>query len=135
MSWITVCGGGNGAHALVGTLLLRDRTTHIRLYLPLEDEQRRFTEALASHSSFQVRVAGEVHSIASDRIHVTENPEEAARSSIIMMVVLRLPMGQSFHNWRRIYRRAALLLPCQPVAAWSTRHKTYLEQSAKMAVS
>ena len=87
MSWITVCGGGNGAHALVGTLLLRDRTTHIRLYLPLEDEQRRFTEALASHSSFQVRVAGEVHSIASDRIHVTGDPEEAARSSTIMMVV------------------------------------------------
>ena len=26
MRWITVCGGGNGAHALVGTLLLRDET-------------------------------------------------------------------------------------------------------------
>ncbi len=45
MRWITVCGGGNGAHALVGTLLLRDQTTHIRLYLPLKDEQRRFTKA------------------------------------------------------------------------------------------
>jgi len=87
MRWITVCGGGNGAHALVGTVLLRDQTTHIRLYLPLEDEQRRFANALSSDSSFEVRVAGEVYSVASDRIRVTGDPEEAARSSIIMMVV------------------------------------------------
>lgn len=87
MSWITVCGGGNGAHALVGTVLLRDQTTHIRLYLPLEDEQRRFTKALSSHSSFELQVAGEVYSVASDRIHVTQDPEEAARSSIIIMIV------------------------------------------------
>ena len=36
MSWITVCGGGNGAHALIGTLLLRDKRIQIRLYLPIE---------------------------------------------------------------------------------------------------
>lgn len=87
MSWITVCGGGNGAHALVGTVLLRDPTTHIRLYLPLEDEQRRFTKALSSHSSFELQVAGEAYSVASDRIHVTRDPEEAARSPIIIMIV------------------------------------------------
>jgi len=87
MRWITVCGGGNGAHALVGTLLLRDQTTHIRLYLPLEDERRRFAKVPSSHSSFEMRAAGEVYSVASDRIHVTGDPEEAARSSIIMMVV------------------------------------------------
>ena len=87
MSWITVCGGGNGAHALVGTVLLKDPTTHIRLYLPLEDEQRRFTKALSSHSSFELQVAGEVYSVASDRIHVTRDPEEAACSSIIIMIV------------------------------------------------
>jgi glycerol-3-phosphate dehydrogenase len=87
MRWITVCGGGNGAHALVGTLLLRDETTHIRLYLPLEDERRRFANALSSHSSFEVRVAGEVHSVASNRIHVTADPKEAALSPIIVMVV------------------------------------------------
>ena len=87
MRWITVCGGGNGAHALVGTLLLRDQTTHIRLYLPLEDEQRRFTKALSSHSAFEVRVAGEVYSVASDRIRVTGDPEEAVLSPIIIMVV------------------------------------------------
>jgi len=85
--WITVCGGGNGAHALVGTLLLQDRTMGIRLYLPIEDEQRNFTKMLSSHSSFEVRVAGEVHNVLSNRISVTGNPEEAARSSIIMMVV------------------------------------------------
>ena len=86
MRWITVCGGGNGAHALVGTILVRDQTTHVRLYLPLEDEQRRFTKVLSSHSSFEMRVAGKVFSVASDRIHVTRDPEEAACSSIIMMV-------------------------------------------------
>ena len=83
----TVCGGGNGAHALIGTLLLRDETTHIRLYLPLEDERRRFANELSSRSSFEVRVAGEVYSVASNRIHVTSDPKEAARSSIIIMVV------------------------------------------------
>jgi len=87
MRWITVCGGGNGAHALIGTLLLRDRTTHIRLYLPLEDEQRRFTKALSSHSSFEMRIAGKVSSVASDRIRVTGDPEEAALSPIIIMIV------------------------------------------------
>ena len=87
MRWITVCGGGNGAHALVGTLLLRDHMAHIRLYLPLKDERRRFANALSSHSSFEVRVAGEVHSVVSNRIHVTGDPEEAARSSTIIMVV------------------------------------------------
>ena len=87
MRWITVCGGGNGAHALVGTVLLRDPTTHIRLYLPLEDEQRRFRKALSSHSSFEMRVAGEVYSVPSDRIRITGDPEEAAHSSIIMMVI------------------------------------------------
>ena len=87
MSWITVCGGGNGAHALIGTLLLRDQTAHIRLYLPLEDERRRFANALSSHSSFEMRVAGEIYSMASDRIRVTGDPEEAAFSPIIIMVV------------------------------------------------
>ena len=87
MKWITVCGGGNGAHALVGTLLLRDQTTHIRLYLPLEDERKRFANALSSHSSFEVRVAGKVCSAMSDRICVTGDPEEAVLSSIIIMVV------------------------------------------------
>ena len=87
MKWITVCGGGNGAHALVGTLLLRDQTTHIRLYLPLEDERRCFAEAISSHSKFEVRLAGEVHSVVSNRIHVTGDPKQATRSSTIIMVV------------------------------------------------
>jgi len=87
MSWITVCGGGNGAHALMGTVLLRDSTMHIRLYLPLEDEQKAFMKALSSHSSFELQVAGEVYSVESERIHVTRDPEEAARSPIIIMVV------------------------------------------------
>lgn len=87
MNWITVCGGGNGAHALIGTLLLQDETTHIRLYLPLEEERSRFADAISSYSKFEVQLAGEVHSVVSNRIHVTGDPEEAARSSIIIMVV------------------------------------------------
>ena len=87
MRWITVCGGGNGAHALIGTLLLQDETTHIRLYLPLEEERSRFADAISSYSKFEVQLAGEVHSVVSNRIHVTGDPEEAARSSIIIMVV------------------------------------------------
>ena len=87
MKWITVCGGGNGAHALIGTLLLQDETTHIRLYLPLEEERSRFADAISSYSKFEVQLAGEVHSVVSNRIHVTGDPEEAARSSIIIMVV------------------------------------------------
>jgi len=87
MNWITVCGGGNGAHALIGTLLLQDETTHIRLYLPLEEERSRFADAISSYSKFEVQLAGEVHSVVSNRIHVTGDPEEAARSSTIIMVV------------------------------------------------
>jgi len=87
MSWITVCGGGNGAHALIGTLLLQNETTHIRLYLPLEEERSRFAEAISSHSKFEVQLAGEVHSVASNRIYVTADPKQAVRSSTIIMVV------------------------------------------------
>jgi len=87
MNWITVCGGGNGAHALIGTLLLQDETTHIRLYLPLEEERSRFAEVISSHSKFEVQLEGEVHSVVSNRIHVTADPKQAARSSTIIMVV------------------------------------------------
>jgi len=87
MSWITVCGGGNGAHALIGTLLLQNETTHIRLYLPLEEEMSRFAKVVSLHSLFEVRGAGEVHRVVSNRIHVTADPKQAARSSIIIMVV------------------------------------------------
>jgi len=87
MSWITVCGGGNGAHALIGTLLLRDNTIQIRLYLPIEEERSRFAEAISCQPSFELRVAGKVYSVASKRIHVTADPKEAARSSVIIMVV------------------------------------------------
>jgi len=37
MNWVTVCGGGNGAHALIGTILLHDQQNHVRLYLSIED--------------------------------------------------------------------------------------------------
>jgi len=87
MRWITVCGGGNGAHALIGTLLLQNETTHIRLYLPFKEERSGFADAISSHSKFEVQLAGEVHSVVSNRIHVTGDPEEAARSSTIIMVV------------------------------------------------
>ena len=87
MSWITVCGGGNGAHALIGTLLLRDKRIQIRLYLPIEEEQSRFVEAISCQPSFESRVTGKVYSVASKRIHVTADPKEAARSSVIIMVV------------------------------------------------
>ena len=87
MSWITVCGGGNGAHALIGTLLLRDNRIQIRLYLPIEEERSRFAEAISCQPSFELRVAGKVYSVASKRIHVTADPKEAARSSVIIMVV------------------------------------------------
>ncbi len=87
MSWITVCGGGNGAHALIGTLLLRDNRIQIRLYLPIEEERSRFAEAISCQPSFELRVTGKVYSVASKRIHVTADPKEAARSSVIIMVV------------------------------------------------
>jgi len=87
MSWITVCGGGNGAHALIGTLLLRDKGIQIRLYLPIEEERSQFVEAISRQPSFELRVAGKVYSVASKRIHVTADPKEAARSSVIIMVV------------------------------------------------
>lgn len=85
--WITVCGGGNGAHALIGTSLLGDERLNVRVYLPLEDERAPFEEALSSRSTFDVRIGADTYRVASRRIHVTADAEEAACSPFIAMVV------------------------------------------------
>ena len=87
MNWVTVCGGGNGAHALIGTILLSDQENNVRLYLPIEDERKRFEDAVHAHSEFVRHADGKRHSVASKRIQVTGNAQAAADSSVIIIAV------------------------------------------------
>ncbi len=84
---ITVCGGGNAAHALVGISLLQKTTRQVRVYLPLASELNQFLDALSSGFAFEVRIGSTVHHVPTDRIHATGDPVESARSALIVMVV------------------------------------------------
>lgn len=85
--WITVCGGGHGAHAVIGILLLRNPAIHICLYLPLDQEREHFTEVFSNYSSFELWFSGNAREVPINQIHITGDPEEAANSSIIIIVV------------------------------------------------
>lgn len=82
---ITVCGGGNGAHALIGTLLERGTVERVRLYLPLDDERARFAAAVGPE--FRIRTPEGERCSSTERLEVTGDPQEAARSSLIVLVV------------------------------------------------
>ncbi len=87
MNWVTVCGGGNGAHALIGTILLHDQQSHVRLYLPIENERKRFEDAIDTHSQFNVHMNGQIHAVSSERIRVTGDARTAADSPVIIIAV------------------------------------------------
>jgi len=84
---LTICGGGNGAHALLGLYLLGNDSRQIRLYLPIEAERKEFLAALSSRSQFAVRLGKRAHLVDTKRIHVTGDPEEAASSRLVFLVV------------------------------------------------
>jgi len=82
---ITVCGGGNGAHALIGTLLPHTAVERLRLYLPLDEERARFAAAVGHE--FRLRTPEGERSASTEKLEITGDPREAARSLLIVMVV------------------------------------------------
>jgi len=66
---------------------MADEASHVRVYLPLENERLRFEEAISRSSTFDVQIGGHIHPCDIRRIHVTGDPEEAARSRFIAIVV------------------------------------------------
>ncbi|HAF71087.1 MAG: Putative opine dehydrogenase [Acetothermia bacterium 64_32] len=82
---ITVCGGGNGAHALIGTLLARETVERVRLYLPLDEERARFAAAVGRE--FRIRTPEGERCSPTEKLKITGDPREAARSPLIVLVV------------------------------------------------
>jgi len=88
MNWkrITICGGGNAAHALLA-LLLSDSDSRLNLYLPLEEEFRRFESFKEGMTPFALVLKGEEYSIPMERLFITANPEEAAKADLVILAV------------------------------------------------
>jgi len=82
-----VCGGGNGAHALIGTFLMTNDRWKVRAYLPLKDERRRFKDAITSRSTFDVQIGNDAFQGDARRVRVTGDAEEACRARLIAIVV------------------------------------------------
>jgi hypothetical protein len=55
--------------------------------LPLAEERTQFEAALSSHQLFEMASEGKQHRLETSRIHVTEDPQLAARSPVLIMVV------------------------------------------------
>jgi len=86
-SWkrVTLCGGGNGAHALLAALLAGGSVA-VTHYLPLEEEYERFRAAQDRRAPF-VRVSeGRAESFALDQVAFTRQASEAAEADAVFLV-------------------------------------------------
>lgn len=88
MNWkrITICGGGNGAHALIA-LLLNNSDSRLSLYLPLDKEFQQFRLAKERKTPFTLIFKGKELSVPMDRLFITSNPREGAEADLIILVV------------------------------------------------
>ncbi len=83
---ITLCGGGNGAHA-IWALLARSCDAHLTLFLPLENEFREFTAVKKSGAPFRLSIKGEKTILSMDKLSLASDPEEAAAADLIIIVL------------------------------------------------
>lgn len=83
---ITVCGGGNGAHALLA-LLAKSCGYQLSLYLALENELQHFQETKESGTPFRLIFKGEESLVSMDRVSITQDPKEAAVADLIVLVL------------------------------------------------
>jgi len=88
MNWkrITICGGGNGAHALTA-FLLKNSSSRLVLYLPLKKEFKRFQAVKNGKTPFILIFKGKEFTIPTDRLYITSNPEEGAAADLIILVL------------------------------------------------
>ncbi|MBA7497039.1 Opine dehydrogenase [subsurface metagenome] len=82
---ITICGGGNGAHALMA-LLAENCGCQLTLYLPLEQEFQHFEAVKNRRIPFRLIFKDKEFSVTMNRLHITSNPKEAAADLIILVV-------------------------------------------------
>jgi hypothetical protein len=82
---ITICGGGNGAHALLA-LLLKNSNSQVTLYVPIEQEFRSFQAVKDEKTPFTFIVKRREFSIPLERLYITSDPQEAAAADLIMIV-------------------------------------------------
>ncbi len=83
---ITICGGGNGAHALMA-FLLKNSNSRLNLYLPLRKELQRFQAVKDRRTPFTLIFKDEEFSIPMERLFITSNPKEGAEADLIILVV------------------------------------------------
>jgi len=83
---ITICGGGNGAHALM-SLLTENCRCQVTLYLPFDKELQRFQGVEDERVPFTLIFKGKEFSVPMDRLFITSNPKEAAAADLIILVV------------------------------------------------
>ncbi len=85
MVQITICGGGNAAHALAGIFSSRE-DLQVNVYTPFSDEARRWKQALDNHNGMQViyphkRLTGRPFIVSAD-------PAEVLAESHIILLAL-----------------------------------------------
>lgn len=88
MNWkkITICGGGNGAHALLA-LLAKGGVGQLTLYLALENEFQHFQGTKESRTPFRLIFKGEESLVSLDSVSITQDPEEAAAADLVILVL------------------------------------------------
>ena len=83
---VTICGGGNGAHALLAALLQKG-LAQVSLYLPLDEELDRFQDAKARGEPFRLIFKGESSELSLAALSVTQDPVEAVAADLIILVL------------------------------------------------
>lgn len=83
---ITICGGGNGAHAL-WALLASKEDLNLNLYLPLEEEFQSFRKAKEKGVPFEIVYEKDTHRVSMDRLAVTKNPKVVGSADMVIMVI------------------------------------------------
>jgi hypothetical protein len=82
---ITICGGGNAAHTLAG-LLGANPEVQVNLYVPLEEEERRWQEGLSANGGINVHLPD--RSLAGRPAKVSAQPAEVIAGSDIVLLAL-----------------------------------------------
>lgn len=87
MQEVTICGGGNAAHMLLGVLLSRLPSNNISMYLPLEEEFMRFRDVLAEPGEFEVWQCDSVQRLGMSGVKITNEPSDIGTSDIVFVAV------------------------------------------------
>ena len=114
MRRITVCGGGNGAHAMVGFLLAKGGV-EVTLYLSLEPEFRAFDRVKRRGEPFRLAFKGEASELSLAGLAVTRDPRQAGDADLTVLV------APAFAHYGMLDGLAAHLRPGSIVAAMPAR--------------